>query len=784
MGTEWPFVPDHISNNSHDYGLKGKGIISSYELSGIETQISARLKNPSTIYEFYGLNGLKRTDSILEEDALVKSCRLFRSKTNRKLCLKQDEMVAAVFKNLTYKDVKKEIKKRISQLPSPTFPVPDKFVPVTLSMIGMRPYVFYDCIYLGYRELMFPIFNIRKIGKDDKVVRTERDKVIGVFVIGEICINEHLETVKEIQRNFFNYIDQSSKKGESDSINLPYCSIFSKECTNILSDRDNIKSFDKNLWDKKSEFCKVKSESEYHNFIKKINIELNTFERDLAKKLENERESYSLKKTDEILSDLYFDLPDINISILEERPLRQLWENIEKRLQMLVESFSFKYIALFAKDNPLTKDESELPLVAYSNSPRNPEKYKKPIEQCDYDTKHIPHDTGKNSYSSNVNPEILHGLSDRWPERTEHETTTVLTYPMPFHPKTPIIIVCGHNIQAGPSHISFLLNTLKTFAIAVASVLSGVLERLTEQKTTNSIRVLRHETEPQTQGLKSLVHSYIGSPGALKRLDISKAKDICNDVDDYLDHINYLFQNARHLLTILLEKEEFRLQKSKFFAYGDIYYKFKDFFRYYLNDRGMEMPLPKAAFDELHPEVYADKRLTELMLFNIITNAYKYGHHGTKIHLKYILREKYYAFTVTNFGNPIEDTNKIFRLFVRTPYTYGEEGAGIGLPMARAIAIAHGGQVSCNCKHICDFNVPFIEPFLKFVKEGKLDVSKSIVQRVKDASIKLKKKDLDRIISSKFDPFPNECFDHINLPTYEISFEANLSIYNQIEKGG
>ena len=74
----WPFSPILISNDRQLNGLEGEGIISQDDIKGRLTILAARLKYPCTIYESYQ-NKMERIDSILEENALEKSCQMFRA---------------------------------------------------------------------------------------------------------------------------------------------------------------------------------------------------------------------------------------------------------------------------------------------------------------------------------------------------------------------------------------------------------------------------------------------------------------------------------------------------------------------------------------------------------------------------------------------------------------------------------------------------------------------------------------------------------------------------------
>jgi hypothetical protein len=66
--------------------------------------------------------------------------------------------------------------------------------------------------------------------------------------------------------------------------------------------------------------------------------------------------------------------------------------------------------------------------------------------------------------------------------------------------------------------------------------------------------------------------------------------------------------------------------------------------------------------------------------------------------------------TVTDYGREMPDTEHVFDLYWRGDDS--EQGLGIGLHLARQIALAHGGSIYHESAKMSDYNVPLIEPYL------------------------------------------------------------------------
>lgn len=99
------------------------------------------------------------------------------------------------------------------------------------------------------------------------------------------------------------------------------------------------------------------------------------------------------------------------------------------------------------------------------------------------------------------------------------------------------------------------------------------------------------------------------------------------------------------------------------------------------------------------PDISADSlRLKELLL-NLLRNAQESAAAASKestpvVSLQAFVKENQLLITVTDNGSGIlpADMDTIFEPFV----TYKKEGTGLGLPIARRIAIAHGGTLTVS----------------------------------------------------------------------------------------
>ena len=90
-----------------------------------------------------------------------------------------------------------------------------------------------------------------------------------------------------------------------------------------------------------------------------------------------------------------------------------------------------------------------------------------------------------------------------------------------------------------------------------------------------------------------------------------------------------------------------------------------------------------------------DSKWTSEALFNLLDNAVKYTPSGGKISVSVVQWEMYVEVKVTDTGRGISESNQaaIFRRFYREEEVHDQQGAGIGLYLAREIVTRQGGYI-------------------------------------------------------------------------------------------
>jgi signal transduction histidine kinase/ligand-binding sensor domain-containing protein/DNA-binding response OmpR family regulator len=96
-------------------------------------------------------------------------------------------------------------------------------------------------------------------------------------------------------------------------------------------------------------------------------------------------------------------------------------------------------------------------------------------------------------------------------------------------------------------------------------------------------------------------------------------------------------------------------------------------------------------------DVWFDKIKMKKIIFNLLSNAFKYNQDNSRISIKISSEnESYISIEVTNFGEviPRETLNHVFDRFYRFDQEGIQSGTGIGLALTKSLVELHSGQIS------------------------------------------------------------------------------------------
>ena len=183
-------------------------------------------------------------------------------------------------------------------------------------------------------------------------------------------------------------------------------------------------------------------------------------------------------------------------------------------------------------------------------------------------------------------------------------------------------------------------------------------------------------------------------------------KNISNE--DQKKQLNLVHRNAKRLLNLVNQLLDFRkieVQGLKLHpSIGDIV-KFAKDISYSFTDIAEKKGIQFAFESNIEAlEIYFDKDKIEKILFNLLSNAFKYTHDNGKVSVKLIYNSRSneedgtLAIEVqdTGIGIPADKHEKIFERFFQTdvPESMVNQGTGIGLAITKEFVKLHGGIIT------------------------------------------------------------------------------------------
>lgn len=112
------------------------------------------------------------------------------------------------------------------------------------------------------------------------------------------------------------------------------------------------------------------------------------------------------------------------------------------------------------------------------------------------------------------------------------------------------------------------------------------------------------------------------------------------------------------------------------------------------DEKGVQMSM------KIEPDcrLQGDQQNLQRMLANLLDNALKYTSARGKVSvdLEHNSKQIEIAVADTGIGIPEPDQHRVFERFFRCDHSRSEQGCGLGLSFARAVARAHGGEISLS----------------------------------------------------------------------------------------
>lgn len=530
-----------------------------------------------------------------------------------------------------------------------------------------REYLIYTCPFSLFNELVFPLFF--------------EESVVGCLMVGQF-----IPELFNIENSLNSYINSLN----DDGIEL------------TIDEKDEL---EKKL---KSEFNKEKirntklEESKFYNHNTKLDQLLHSvidhisnFEESLNNRINLHRQRFILKKFNSIKLTFQEDCGGIErngIIKSDVQIINELSKIIETSFGRIITEFEVKegFFRLFGVKEFDQPDHLSL----LSASDRN--EIIKETENYWYDLT-VLKDIDKNKQINNTEfPVLNEGIRLNDIQIKVKEKEIVRFYPTLASNISFIFWKKYEYSEDNNEQGIFFKNALMDLYSYYTATYAYIWGSINEKNLENSLRIIGHES---IQIIKVIKNSIKRNFENIHQLIIN-IRDFRNnyykrieDLKNYLDLLQFVMERP----SFLFKRKDLNLKDTNI---NEVIIKLRNFYNEELKHKNLSYEFEK------DPNgisiIKADEILIEHTLNNLIDNAVKYSHRGTKIIVRIKSDKANILIHVISFGIKVK-SKEIYNLYHRG--TLVHHGYGIGLYLCKNIVNAHGGIIDNSCEEICNFHL-------------------------------------------------------------------------------
>lgn len=245
---------------------------------------------------------------------------------------------------------------------------------------------------------------------------------------------------------------------------------------------------------------------------------------------------------------------------------------------------------------------------------------------------------------------------------------------------------------------------LSLFALSFMLVVFGIVRYFWLRKSMQAeILMERLDKEKQEEISQMKIRFYVNISHELRTpltLIISPLQELLSSVTGHWERekLLYIQRNARRLLHLVNQLMDYRRAELGIFelrpSYANAYKRVLNSFLNY-ESLAKKKDIDYNFYSELQDEdVLFDGTYLDLIINNLLSNAFKYTEEGERIYVKLYREDKNVVLQVadTGVGIPKDKQRKIFERFYQVENVH--EGSGIGLSLVQRLVELHHGQIT------------------------------------------------------------------------------------------
>ncbi len=273
--------------------------------------------------------------------------------------------------------------------------------------------------------------------------------------------------------------------------------------------------------------------------------------------------------------------------------------------------------------------------------------------------------------------------------------TQAIVLPLISNNKTAGLLVCGLNPTR---RLDADYNTF--FEMAAGQIATAIQNATAIENERKRLEMLAEIDRAKTVFFSNISHEF-RTPLTLMLGPLEELQENHSLTYDAMEKVETTHRNAIRLLRLVNTLLDFSLiesgrMKAKFVPIDIAGYtrNLAANFRSMIERAGMKLIIET---EKLSNPVYADRQMWEKIVFNLLSNAFKYTLKGS-ITITIADEGRNLALRVSDTGSgiPEKELPRIFTRFYRILNSEGRsfEGSGIGLSMIREFVMQHGGAIS------------------------------------------------------------------------------------------
>lgn len=688
-------------------------------IKNLAAEICNSLYHPITIVDINRLFDSEPESCRIESDviffSLRESCKLFRLFAGEKWCYECDKFHASCL--IGSNSLEKNLEDVMRNAPNYFYNNSIQNSPRVLKNFP-KEVIEYLCPMLGYRELIFPI-NVF-------------GSVIGCLFLGQIVVKELCDhkNVYAVTRSFITKLYQHTYKTSALNKQI-HKRIYEtnkliKTITTADKNAEIMHEFliSRNINSKYS--MTFERQSEYYAFISKICESVDALEKKLVQIYKKRISNYFSEKMDLNVKKFFESLSKGNAwkydTYSQKRhELRNAWNEFRNTADRIRADFNLKGVYLFGDGTGLKIEATAKKGIIPTPEPQS-EEYK-----WIFDFSVINSKLYTDRFISSIEmPSILLGLSDE----INKDNAVLLSY----HSVAVLFIV--DNLKKYELLYREMTNVIGDRLWKIATTISLFSANFMKEKHLLTLRMNRHESAHISTRLNDNLERYFSSEGqTFTSLSADKKKLVVEDIKNTIKLISHMANNIG-IITGSINQHNVgkKIQLDVF----DLLYKWQVMFRNELKDRNLDIEVLRN-FSSLSLKIqhydaprylFINAELFELLVYNLVDNAVKYAHRGSKIYLAWGQEENLLKLTVSSFGPKMDEGDSLYELYARGDIAqkHVASGDGIGLYVVKKISSLLNLNISHESVFIDKYHIPLVDWFTReqFVEQTDIDRQTSI----------------------------------------------------------